>query len=127
MSAITTDKAPAAIGPYVQGMKMGNQVITSGQLPIDVATGEMPIDPAEQATQSLNNALAIIEAGGLSAQDVVKATVFVKDLNHFGVINEAYAAFFDSHQAGYPARSCVEVARLPKDALVEIELTAVKS
>ncbi len=122
--AINTEKAPAAIGPYVQAVDTGSLVFTSGQLPIDPATGEMPEDVAAQALQSLKNVQAIIEASGLTINSVFKMTVFVKDLNTFATVNEVYQTFFDELGAGYPARSCVEVARLPKDALVEIEAIA---
>lgn len=121
---INTEKAPAAIGPYVQAVATGSLVFTSGQLPIDPATGEMPADVADQARQSLKNVQAIIEAAGLTMSSVFKMTVFVKDLNTFATVNEVYQTFFDDLGAGYPARSCVEVARLPKDALVEIEAIA---
>ena len=122
--AINTEKAPAAIGPYVQAVDTGSLVFTSGQLPIDPATGEMPEDVAAQALQSLKNVQAIIEASGLTINSVFKMTVFVKDLNTFATVNEVYQTFFDDLGASYPARSCVEVARLPKDALVEIEAIA---
>lgn len=122
--AINTEKAPAAIGPYVQAVDTGSLVFTSGQLPIDPATGEMPEDVAAQALQSLKNVQAIIEASGLTINSVFKMTVFVKDLNTFATVNEVYQKFFDDLGASYPARSCVEVARLPKDALVEIEAIA---
>lgn len=125
MSAIETKNAPAAIGPYVQGVNLGQMVITSGQLPINPETGEMPADVAEQTLQSLKNGLAIVEAAGLSPKNIVKTMVFVKDLNDFGRVNEVYGKFFEDLSAPYPARSCVEVARLPKDALVEIEMMAV--
>ena len=121
---INTEKAPAAIGPYVQAVATGSLVFTSGQLPIDPASGEMPADVADQALQSLKNVQAIIEASGLTMSSVFKMTVFVKDLNTFATVNEVYQTFFDDLGAGYPARSCVEVARLPKDALVEIEAIA---
>ena len=123
---IATEKAPAAIGPYVQGVDLGNMVFTSGQLPIDPATGEMPADVAAQALQSLKNVQAIIEASGLSVRNIFKMTVFVKDLNTFGTVNEVYQKFFEENDAPFPARSCVEVARLPKDALVEIEAIALR-
>ncbi|MFK0569838.1 RidA family protein [Endozoicomonas sp.] len=122
--AINTEKAPAAIGPYVQAVDTGSLVFTSGQLPIDPATGEMPEEVAAQALQSLKNVQAIIEASGLTMNAVFKMTVFVKDLNTFATVNDVYQKFFDDLGAGYPARSCVEVARLPKDALVEIEAIA---
>ncbi|HHX2121976.1 TPA: Rid family detoxifying hydrolase [Klebsiella pneumoniae] len=117
---ITTADAPAAIGPYVQGVNLGAMTITSGQLPIST----MPEDIAEQARQSLENVKAIVEAAGLTVGQIVKTTVFVKDLADFAAINAAYEAFFIEHQAAFPARSCVEVARLPKDAGVEIEAIA---
>ncbi len=127
MSAtIATEQAPAAIGPYVQGVDLGNLVFTSGQLPIDPATGEMPADVAAQALQSLKNVQAIVEASGLSVRNIFKMTVFVKDLNTFGTVNEVYQKFFEENDAPFPARSCVEVARLPKDALVEIEAIALR-
>ena len=117
---ITTADAPAAIGPYVQGVNLGAMTITSGQLPINPLDGTMPGDIAEQARQSLENVKAIVEAAGLTVGQIVKTTVFVKDLADFAAINAAYEAFFIEHQAAFPARSCVEVARLPKDAGVEI-------
>ena len=123
---IDTAKAPAAIGPYVQAMDMGSMVYTSGQLPIDPETGEMPEAVADQALQSLKNVQAIIEAAGLTVNDIFKTTIFVKDLNDFATVNEVYTKFFDSNEASYPARSCVEVARLPKDALIEIEAIAAR-
>ncbi|KZL12940.1 RidA family protein [Pseudovibrio ascidiaceicola] len=124
MTAIDTSKAPAAIGPYVQGVNLGQMIITSGQLPINPETGEMPADVAEQTLQSLKNGLAIVEEAGLAAKNIKKTTVFVKDLNDFGRVNEVYGKFFEDNNAPFPARSCVEVARLPKDALVEIEMIA---
>ncbi|MFM2587454.1 Rid family detoxifying hydrolase [Vibrio sp. TBV020] len=126
MTTINTNKAPAAIGPYIQGVTLGNLVITSGQLPLDPESKQMPEDAAAQTTRSLLNALAIIEEAGLSIHDFAKTTVFVKDLNEFSVINESYQAFFEQRGAAFPARSCVEVARLPMDAKVEIEVLASK-
>ncbi|MFC1236609.1 MULTISPECIES: RidA family protein [unclassified Vibrio] len=126
MVAIKTSGAPAAIGPYVQGVDLGSMIITSGQLPINPETKVMPDDVAEQATQSLENALAIITEAGLTAKNIVKTTVFVKDLNDFARINEVYEVFFNKHDAPFPARSCVEVARLPLDAQIEIEVIAVR-
>ena len=124
-----TDKAPAAIGPYVQGVDLGNMVMTSGQIPVIPSTGEIVSDDVEkQARQSLDNVKAVIESSGLHVKDIVKMTVFVKDLNDFSAVNEIYGAFFDEHQvANYPARSCVEVARLPKDVKIEIEAIAVRN
>ncbi len=122
-----TDKAPAAIGPYVQGVDLGNMVLTSGQIPVNPVTGEVPEGIAEQARQSLDNVKAVVEASGLTVANIVKMTVFVKDLNDFAAVNEVYGAFFDEHNAAYPARSCVEVARLPKDVKIEIEAIAVRN
>lgn len=122
-----TESAPAAIGPYVQGVDLGNMVLTSGQIPVNPATGEVAEDIAAQARQSLENVKAVVEASGLTVSDIVKMTVFVKDLNDFGTVNEVYGQFFDEHSvANYPARSCVEVARLPKDVGIEIEAIAVR-
>ena len=121
---INTDKAPAAIGPYAQAVEIDNLVITSGQLPIDPATGAFPEGIAEQTRQSLTNVKSILAEAGLCMDKVVKTTVFLSDMNNFGAMNEVYDTFFG--EGGYPARSAVEVARLPKDALVEIEVIAVK-
>ena len=119
---ISTAAAPAAIGPYAQGICIGNLVYTSGQLPIDVATGTMPETIEEQTRNSLTNVKAILEAAGSGMDKVIKTTVFLKDMNDFAAMNGVYQTFF---QAGsYPARSAVQVARLPKDALVEIEAVA---
>lgn len=123
MKAISTSNAPAAIGPYSQGVETGSLVFTSGQLPIDPITGEMPADPAGQARQSLKNVKAVLEAAGSSFAKAVKVTIFLQNMEHFGAVNGVYAEFFDGV---YPARSCVQVARLPKDALVEIEAVAEK-
>ena len=122
-TAIVTPKAPAAIGPYSQGIAAGSLVFTSGQIPIDPASGAMPEGPAAQARQSLENVKAILEAGGLGLSNVVKVTVFLQDMGHFAAVNEVYSSYFSGV---LPARSCVQVARLPKDALVEIEAVAVK-
>ena len=122
--AISTQKAPQAIGPYSQGMITGDMVYTSGQLGIDPETGEIVNSSIqEEARQSLKNVEAVLKEAGVTLTDVVKTTVFVKDLNQFAEINEVYSEFFDSHK---PARSCVEVARLPKDGNTEIEAIAVK-
>lgn len=122
-----TEAAPAAIGPYIQGIDLGNLVLTSGQIPVNPTTGEVPTDIAQQARQSLENVKAVVNASGLDVGDIVKMTVFVKDLNDFAAINEVYGAFFEEHKvANYPARSCVEVARLPKDVGIEIEAIAVR-
>lgn len=118
---IETKNAPGAIGPYSQAVKVGNMVYTSGQLPVDPETGKMHHNVEEQAQQSLENLKAVVEAAGSSMDKVIKTTVFIKHMDEFAKINEVYAKYF---QAPYPARSCVEVARLPKDALVEIECVA---
>ena len=121
---ISTDHAPAAIGPYAQAVAVGNLVITSGQLPINPATGAFPEGIAEQTRQSLTNVKAILAEAGIGMDRILKTTVFLSDMNNFGAMNEVYAAFFT--EGSYPARSAVEVARLPKDALVEIEVIAAK-
>ena len=121
-SIISTDKAPAAIGPYSQAVCVNGIVATSGQLPIDPATGKLVEGGIqEQARQSLNNIKAILNAAGTNMGAVVKTTVFLQDMNDFAAMNEVYAQFF---QEPYPARSAVQVGRLPKDALVEIEAIA---
>ncbi len=118
---ISTTKAPAAIGPYSQAVKAGNIMYISGQLPVNPATGQMPTTVEEQTKQSLENVKAIIEEAGLDMNAVVKTTVFLKDMNQFVAMNEVYASYFSGE---CPARATVEVARLPKDALVEIEAIA---
>ncbi len=121
-SVVATEKAPAAIGPYSQGIRAGKVVFTSGQLPADPETGLLASGAAEQTRRSLQNVRAVLEAAGAKMEDVVKVTVFLKDMGDFSAMNAVYAEFFPSE---YPARSAVEVARLPKDALVEIEAVAV--
>ena len=120
---VSTQAAPAAIGPYSQGTAGGGLVITSGQLPIDPATGAFaPGGIAEQTRQSLKNVQAVLEAAGSGMEKVLKTTVFLSDMENFAAMNEVYGEFFP--QGSCPARSAVEVARLPKDALVEIEAIA---
>ncbi|MBL0713296.1 MAG: RidA family protein [Desulfosarcina sp.] len=122
---INTSDAPAAIGPYSQAVKAGGFLFVSGQIPIDPASGELISGDIRAATrQVINNLKAILEAGGSSLEKVVKATVFIADMNQFGTINEVYAEFF---KEAPPARACVEVARLPKDVQVEIEAVAMVS
>ena len=121
--AISTEKAPSAIGPYSQGIKAGNLVITSGQLPLDPATGAFPEGIEAQTRQSLTNCKAVLEAAGATMADVIKTTVFLSDMNDFAAMNGVYATFFEG---ACPARSAVQVARLPKDAMVEIECIAVR-
>ncbi len=118
---IETPDAPPAIGPYSQGMRFGNLVITSGQLPIDPESGAISEDTKTQAHQCLKNVRAVLEAAGSSMGRVKKATVFVRDMEEFTNINEVYKQYFT---VPYPARSLVEVARLPKDVKVEIEVIA---
>ena len=119
---ISTTKAPSAIGPYSQAIQVGNIVYTSGQLPIDPATGAFPEGGIkEQTRQSLLNVKAILEAAGMTMSNVVKTTVFMADMNDFADMNAVYAEFFE---APYPARSAVAVKTLPKGALVEIEVVA---
>lgn len=120
---LKTEKAPQAVGPYSQGMKVGDLVYTSGQLAIDPKTGELLTSDIKQATRlALNNVKEVLNAGGATLNDVIKVTVFVKDMGDFGNINEVYSEFFTEHK---PARSLVEVARLPKDGTIEIEAIAV--
>lgn len=124
MNVLHTDKAPAAVGPYVQGMEVNGLIFTSGQLPINPETGELVGDCIKKATrQSLTNVLEIVKQGGGKLENIFKVNIFVKDMNDFADINAEYEAFFGSHK---PARSCVEVARLPKDARIEIEAIACK-
>ena len=122
MKVISTTKAPAAIGPYSQAIQVGNLIYTSGQIPINPATGTFAEGGIkEQTRQSLTNVKAIIEAAGLSMSHVVKTTVFMADMNDFADMNAVYAEFFAEP---YPARSAVAVKTLPKGALVEIEVVA---
>ena len=119
---ISTDKAPAAIGPYSQGVKAGGFLFLSGQIALDPQTmSVVPGDAAAQTEQAMKNMKAALGSQGLDFSDVVKTTVFIKDMREFGRINEVYGRFFAKDA---PARSCVEVARLPKDVLVEIEAIA---
>jgi 2-iminobutanoate/2-iminopropanoate deaminase len=123
-SVISTEGAPAAIGPYAQAVRVGNLIFTAGQGPIDPVTQQMvPGGIAEQTKRVLENLKAVVEEAGSSLDRVVKATVFLKDLNDFSVMNAVYAKYlvFDGEA---PARTTVEVSRIPKDALVEIELVA---
>ena len=124
MKVINTNKAPKAIGPYSQAIEPNGLVITSGQLPIDPATGEFaPGGIKEQTRQSLTNAKAILEEAGISMANVMKTTVFLSDMNNFAAMNEVYAEFFSEP---FPARSAIAVKTLPKNALVEVECIASK-
>ena len=120
---ISTNNAPAAIGPYSQAVKVGNLLYSSGQLAINVATGELINYDIKKATaQSLDNVKAILAEAGTSLDKVVKTLVFLKDMNDFADMNEVYAKYFSANP---PARSCVQAGKLPKDALVEIEVIAI--
>ena len=122
---IKTDQAPAAIGPYSQGIRIGDFLFTSGQIALDPATGEMCSGEIEQETEkTLQNIEAILKAGGLSLSHVVKTTVYLADLNHFARMNQVYEQFFSANK---PARACVQVAALPKGAKVEIDAVASSS
>ena len=122
---LSTKKAPAAIGPYSQGVQAGNMVFVSGQLPIVPATGELLAENiGEQTKQCLVNIMAILAEAGCTLADVVKTTIFLKDMADFAEVNAAYALFFVENP---PARACVQVAKLPKDADIEIEVIAVRS
>ena len=121
---IATDKAPAAIGPYSQAIEVNGMIFTSGVIPIDPSTNELVGgDITRQADQAIGNLCALLEAAGSSADKVVKTVVFIKDMNDFAKVNEVYAKYFTKD---FPARSCVEVARLTKDVLIEIEAVALK-
>ncbi|NLW07477.1 MAG: RidA family protein [Clostridia bacterium] len=122
--SVQTEKAPQAIGPYSQGIKVGNTVYVSGQIAVDPATGQIVSGGArEQTKQCMENILAVLAAEGMTAEDIVKTTIYLKDLNNFDAVNEVYSSFFAKD---YPARVCLQVARLPKDVEVEIEAIAVK-
>ena len=121
LTAIVTDQAPKAIGPYAQAVRVGNMLYTSGQLGMDLNGNLAEGGIVPQTEQVFHNLKAILLAAGTSLDNVVKATVFIADMNQFTIVNEIYAAHFGSHK---PARSTVEVSRLPKDALIENELTA---
>ncbi|WP_375056893.1 RidA family protein [Zobellella sp. DQSA1] len=121
-TVIATDNAPAAIGPYVQATRIGNMVYTSGQIPLDPASMDIVEGGIEaQTKQVMDNLMAVLAEAGADASSVLKTTCFLSDMNNFLAFNEVYASYF---VAGAPARSCVEVARLPKDVLVEVEAVA---
>ncbi len=122
MKFLYTEKAPEAVGPYSQGVEADKMIFTSGQLPIIPETGELVSDDIKKATlQSLKNVESILESAGSSAEKILKVNIYLKDMNDFAAMNEVYAEFFGEHK---PARSCVEVARLPKDGIIEIEAIA---
>lgn len=119
MKTINTKKAPEALGPYSHAMVVNNLVFTSGQIPLDTEGNIVSDDVNEQTKQVLDNLSVVLEEAGSDLNSVVKATIFISDMNEFQQINEVYGSYFNEHQ---PARSCVEVARLPKDVKVEIEV-----
>jgi 2-iminobutanoate/2-iminopropanoate deaminase len=123
LQIIHTAAAPAAVGPYSQAVRTGNLLLTSGQLGLDPETGILPEGVEAQTKQALQNIDAILAEAGFSREDVVKTTVFIRNMGDFGMVNGIYADFFGEHK---PARSCVEVSALPKGGLVEIEVTASK-
>jgi len=118
---IATKNAPGAIGPYSQGIKIGELIFTSGQLPVDPATGEMYTDVKKATAQALENVKAILEEAGSSMEKAVKVVVFLQDMADFAEVNEVYGTYFTENP---PARSCYQVAKLPKDAIIEIEAIA---
>lgn len=120
---LTTDKAPGAVGPYSQGMKAGNMVFSSGQLPMEAGTGKLlKGDIKAETKQCLENVLAVLEAGEAKLEDIVKVNIFITDMGDFPAVNEVYGQYFNAHK---PARACVEVAGLPAGADIEIEAIAV--
>ena len=121
MKIINTTEAPAAIGPYSQGITVNNLFYSSGQIPLTAEGDMVQGDVKEQTHQVFKNLQAVLKEAGASLESVVKTTVFIKDMNDFAAVNEVYGGYFSTHK---PARSCVEVARLPKDVLVEIEVIA---
>ena len=124
MKQIKTDKAPAAIGPYSQAIEVNGMIFTSGVIPINPETNELVKgDIKVQAEQAIGNLAALLKEAGSDTEQVIKTTVFIKDMNDFAAVNEIYAKYFTKD---FPARSCVEVARLPKDVLIEIEAIALK-
>ncbi len=122
-NVISTDKAPSAIGPYSQAIEINGMVYTSGVIPVDPATGVIADGVEAQAEQAFKNLCNLVEASGSKVENIVKTTVFIKEMNDFGKINEIYKKHF---KEPFPARSCVEVARLPKDVLLEVEAIAFK-
>jgi 2-iminobutanoate/2-iminopropanoate deaminase len=119
---ISTKNAPAAIGPYSQAIKVGNLLFTSGQIPLDPTTGELINKDIKSATKRvLENIKGILEEAGINFGNVIKTVVYLRDMEDFATVNEIYAQYFTSKQ---PARSCIQVAKLPKDALIEIEVIA---
>lgn len=122
-NVIKTDKAPGAIGPYSQGIDVGNMIFFSGQIPLNPLTGEMPEGIEAQTKQALDNVKGLLESQNLDFSNVVKTTVFLDNMNDFNTVNDIYAEYFVEP---YPARSAVEVAKLPRGALIEVEVIVVK-
>ncbi|MDE6954003.1 MAG: RidA family protein [Erysipelotrichales bacterium] len=122
-NVIKTDKAPGAIGPYSQGVDVGNMIFFSGQIPLNPLTGEMPEGIEAQTRQALDNVKGLLESQNLDFSNVVKTTVFLDNMNDFNTVNDIYAEYFIEP---YPARSAVEVAKLPRGALIEVEVIVVK-
>ena len=120
---ISTDKAPAAIGPYSQALEVNGLIYTSGMIPVIPETGEIVEGIKDQAMQALKNVKSLLESAGSGMDKIVKTTVFIKNMDDFAAVNEVYASFFSGD---FPARSCVEVARLPKYVLIEVEAIALK-
>ncbi|MCK5913298.1 MAG: Rid family detoxifying hydrolase [Desulfuromusa sp.] len=123
IQTVLSDMVPVPVGPYSHGIEYGNFVYTSGQLPVDKETGGIPENAAEQARVSLTNLKHVLEQAGSDLEKVVKVTVFLSNMDDFTAVNEVYAGFFSTP---FPARSCIEVSRLPLDVLVEVEAVAVK-
>ncbi len=121
LKMITAENAPEALGPYSHAVVAGGFAFVSGQIPIDPKTNTIVEGIEAQTRQSLENCVAILKSCGATIKDVVKAGIFISDMNNFGAINEVYGEYFNEHK---PARACVEVARLPKDVMVEIEMIA---
>lgn len=123
-TVIATKNAPAAIGPYSQAIEVNGLIYTSGVIGVDPKTGEAGVTIEEQTRQVFDNLTGLLEAAGSSLDQAIKTTVFIKNMDDFGKVNEIYASYF---REPYPARSCVEVARLPKDLLIEVEVIAIKA
>ena len=123
-TVIATDKSPAAIGPYSQAIEVGGMIYTSGVIGVDPKTGEAGVTIEEQTRQVFENLRGLLADAGSSLEQAVKTTVFIKNMDDFGKVNDIYASYFTGE---FPARSCVEVARLPKDLLIEVEVIALKN
>ena len=120
-TVIKTNKAPAAFGPYVQGIKSGNLIFTSGQIPVDPKTGNIPEKIEHQTRQALQNIKGVVEEAGCNMSQVIKMTIYLTDMNDYDTFNDNFKSFFDNLSSNYPARTCVEVSRLPKNVKIEID------